>query len=43
MVTVPDRLELRSLDGWQSEYLRGKSFRRKFIDNTSSVEYRGKK
>lgn len=30
-----------SLDLWQSEYLNGKNFRRKFIDNISS-EYREK-
>lgn len=33
-------MELRSLDWWQSEHFNGKSFRRKLIDNVSSVEYR---
>ena len=33
-------MELRSLDWWQSEHFSGKSFRRKLIDNVSSVEYR---
>lgn len=42
MVTACGGLELRSLDWWQSEHLSGKSFRRKFIDNISSMEYREK-
>lgn len=33
-------MELKSLDWWLSQHFSDKSFRRKLIDNVSSVEYR---
>lgn len=42
MWTAWGGLELGSLDWWQSEPIKGKSFRWKLIDYVSAMEHRGR-